>query len=532
MSEAMKYLSIIFIFAGQLFCMASIPAADIYNPKPQDEDFILPMPDNAKMVFRRVFIGKGDKPFALKEFKVGDRSGGGFREFPTSVILGGAFVENNPHNQPDWVYYMGKYEVTEAQYDAIMEPGKARDGQKPITHISWFDAQEFINKYNLWLFENALDKLPKNDKAVGFLRLPTESEWEFAARGGSEVPPIEFDKKHPYAGPLNKYEWFAGPTSSHGKIKDIGLREPNPLGIHDMLGNVSEMTGSLYQIEYYQGRVGGFVARGGHVHSEESALRSSLRTEIPFYQLNSQGKVTQTRQETLGMRLVISSQVFTSLEANKKIEEAWSEYAQSRETPVQPALTIAPTTIKTNVQLADALESLKRLTDELNALNKSSTEIPPTVWNQLGLLSASFKNIEATVKKAEGDSAYAWVKIAAEAAFFINRELKRLPRLQGALKKAESIGRSAQMELLKERVTETEQNIEGGLTRYGSAFEQLAKTQEGTVNQAFEEYNNYLRLQGADEQVKVNTLVKKHFQEYLRTRRSDKEQWEADLKNF
>ncbi|HWP48355.1 MAG TPA: SUMF1/EgtB/PvdO family nonheme iron enzyme [Candidatus Limnocylindrales bacterium] len=532
MNNPEKYLPIVFIFILYLFWTISIDAADIYNPKPQNDDFILPMPNQAKMVFRRVFIGKGDKPFALREFKVGDRSGGGFKEFPTSVILGGAFVENNLHNQPDWVYYMGKYEVTEAQYYAVVDPGKAGDSQKPITNISWFEAQEFINKYNLWLFENALDKLPRNDKAVGFLRLPTESEWEFAARGGSEVQPLEFDKKYPYTGPLSKYEWFAGPTSSHGKIKDIGLREPNPLGIHDMLGNVSEMTGSLYQIEYYQGRVGGFVARGGHVHSEESALRSSLRTEIPFYQLNSQGKITQTRQETLGMRLVISSQIFTGLDTNKKLEEAWVEYVKSRATPVQPALTIAPITIKTNAQLADAEDALKRLTDELTALDKSSGVIPPTVWNHLGLLSASFKNIEATVNKAENDSAYAWVKIAAEAAFFINRELKRLPRLQDALKTAESIGRSAQTELIKGRVAETEQNIEGGLTRYGSAFEQLAKIKEDTVNQAFEEYNNYLKLQGADEQIKVNTLVKKHFQEYLRTRRSNKEQWEADLKNL
>ncbi len=251
----------LFLVITQIVCMSCISMADSYNPKPYHDDLILPMPNNAKMVFRSVFIGEGDKPFALKEFKVGDMAGGGFKEYPTNVAIGGAFIETNPQGQKDWLYYIGKYEVTEAQYYSVIDPGTNSNSQEPIRNISWFDAQEFIKKYNIWLFKNAKNKMPKNENAFGFLRLPTEVEWEFAARGGSEVDATHFDKKHPYPGPLTKYEWYEGPQSSHSKIKKIGILKPNDLKIHDMLGNVSEMTSSFYRIEYYQGRMGGFVSR-------------------------------------------------------------------------------------------------------------------------------------------------------------------------------------------------------------------------------------------------------------------------------
>ncbi|MCP4130945.1 MAG: formylglycine-generating enzyme family protein, partial [bacterium] len=143
--------------------------------------------------------------------------------------------------------------------------------------------------------------MPKNENAFGFLRLPTEVEWEFAARGGSVVDATHFDKKHPYPGPLTKYEWYEGPKSSHSKIKKIGILKPNDLKIHDMLGNVSEMTSSFYRVEYYQGRMGGFVSRGGNYFTSKNKIRSSMREEIPFYK-NISGDINPARQKTLGLR--------------------------------------------------------------------------------------------------------------------------------------------------------------------------------------------------------------------------------------
>lgn len=520
-----------------LFCFSSVCIADIYNPKPCNDDFILPMPEGASMIFRQVSIGEGDKPFALKTFKVGDRAGGGFKEYPTDAVIGGSFIVNTPNGQPDWVYYIGKYEVTEAQYYAILQPGTKNDSQEPIKEISWFDAQDFTHKYNIWLFSNAKEKLPKNEEAFGFLRLPTEIEWEFAARGGSNVEPTHFDKKHPYSAQLSKYEWFEGPKSSHGKVKKIGVLEPNDLKIHDILGNVSEMTCSLYQIEYYQGRTGGFVSRGGCYLTSENKVRSSLREEVPYYKVIG-GNIIPTKQKTLGFRLVIASPIYASRETSKNLASGWDSYVTSmRKTPVATPVAMRHTTVNlTNVQLADALKSLDILTTELSNLEETSTtkNISQTIWDQFGLLNASFANVQSTVKKAEYDSAFAWVKVASETAYLIcSREMKELPAKRKAFEMAKNLGKSGVMDGLTKQITDKTKNIEDGLESYGFAFIQLEKISVDSIKEGFEKYRQFLeRRNASQEQIKITELVGKHYQEYFQNRRLDIEKWKIDFEAF
>lgn len=122
---------------------------------------------------------------------MGDPNSESFRNPLVRVVVGGSFESDNP-NSGAWMFYMGKYEITRAQYRAVMGelPGKAQREKAtpetdalPVTDLSYFDAMNFANRLNQWIYTNALDKMPQSATLPGFIRLPSEIEWEFAARG-------------------------------------------------------------------------------------------------------------------------------------------------------------------------------------------------------------------------------------------------------------------------------------------------------------------------------------------------------------
>lgn len=329
------------MFRSALFLLAvasaQLLAQDLGNPKPAATDLVLPLPGNMGLAFRPVAIGdakeKDQGSFTAHVYKIGDRAEGGFQEFPTDVSVGGA-VTAELDGKLQWVFYLGKYEVSEAQWYAVMGGGTGTQGKSllPVRSVSWFEVQDFLNKLNTHLFATAKDKLPTNQGSPCFVRLPTEAEWEFAARGGLKVSANDFDRKHPYTtGTINDYEWFSGPASANDTVKRIGGKKPNPLGLHDMLGNVAEFTSSQYSVEYYQGRVGGIVTRGGDFYTEPDRVRASARDEFPLYNVDDDFK--PRRMETLGIRLALASPIFTNALASKKMAAEWESYRSQRAVP-------------------------------------------------------------------------------------------------------------------------------------------------------------------------------------------------------
>ena len=168
-------------------------------------------------------------------------------------------------------YYIGKYEVTQGQWSKIMgnNPSNFKLGDNyPVENVSWDDIQVFLEKLSQKTGQN--------------YRLPTEAEWEYAARSGG--------KQEKWAGTSNEsglegYAWFD--KNSGNQTHLVGQKTPNGLGICDMSGNVWEWCSDWYDGDYYSksprnnpnGPSGGSyrVARGGSWRDTAENLRASNR---------------------------------------------------------------------------------------------------------------------------------------------------------------------------------------------------------------------------------------------------------------
>ena len=194
-------------------------------------------------------------------------------------------------------FYIGKYEVTQAQWEAVMGTSVSQQRDKagatslygvganyPMYYVSWTEVQEFISRLNALTGKE--------------YRLPTEAEWEYAARGGNK------SKGYKYSGSnfIEQVAWY-GSNSGNG-THPVGSKSPNELGIYDMSGNVWEWCYDRYG-SYGSGAetnpVGpssgsSRVDRGGGWYDSASVCRVAYRS---YY-------TPSIRGIDLGFRLVLS----------------------------------------------------------------------------------------------------------------------------------------------------------------------------------------------------------------------------------
>lgn len=193
-------------------------------------------------------------------------------------------------------YYIGKYEVTQSLWKAVMgtNPSSKKGSNLPVEKVSWNDCQIFIRKLN------AITKRK--------FRLPTEAEWEYAARGG------KYSKGYRYSGSntLSDVGWYEGArVNPQNCIHPIGSKQPNELGVYDMSGNVAEWCQDWYG-KYSSlsqtnptGSVQGTsrVVRGGDGYGFDIECQNSYRSNSIFQELCT----PNYRQFNRGLRLVLTA---------------------------------------------------------------------------------------------------------------------------------------------------------------------------------------------------------------------------------
>ena len=290
-----------------------------------DADLVLPIPCGGAMAFQRVDTPvPGGDPASDRAVQMGlATTEAGYIDYLRRAFIRGGF--NDPVTGASF-YYIGRYEMTRDQHAALVGecPGPNLRGAVPASGLSWFDAVDAARRMTEWLRQEAPDALPREEDAPGFVRLPTEAEWEYAVRGAASVDGSVFNQRtFPIDGAIRDYAWHQGAESARGMLRPIGLLHPNPIGLHDVYGSVEELMLEPFRMNAlgrFHGQAGGVVTRGGSILSRASELSSGVRQEFPAYSVTD-GKPVAL--DTFGARFVIGVHLAVSTERTNALRAAW-----------------------------------------------------------------------------------------------------------------------------------------------------------------------------------------------------------------
>ncbi|SCY67127.1 MULTISPECIES: SUMF1/EgtB/PvdO family nonheme iron enzyme [unclassified Pseudomonas] len=532
------------------------------NPKPLPDDVSLPLPCEGQMVFRYVYI-LAQGTLDDREISLGYPFSEGEAGYQQSFISGyrrdfinGQFTLKDLPT--DWnktitplmpktdaktplkpmLYFIGKYEVTARQYAQVMAQaqslasGEAAPacetlqadlpqgvaGRLPKVKLSKFEAERFSAVYSAWLMKYHKDLLPVSgrgtsaeDGGLGFVRLPTEVEWEFAARGGQAVSRQDLEGRlfprrlegSESDGPLADWAVFnqvAGGTGQAARLMPIGTKLPNPIGLFDVVGNAAEMVQESFQLVHAgrrQGAYGGFVVKGGNYLEGEGTLFTGMRREYPLFAADG----TEQSNETTGFRVAVGA-LSAPRSRYKELFAQWQKEGRL-------------------ASLTDAIDDADDPTKRLDSIIAASVD--PRLQAELGLVNEELKRNVSLIAQQREEAAGNLIQSSALVAETVNNYNIRLTNLQNSRQAALDAKDEASATLFATAIDNGRSALDGAVAIYIDNLATGTRYTDAVIQAQFQRIKEELERKPVlgKSLVARATLFVRHVGDYRQQKRAD-----------